>query len=106
MDINDIQDKIKKVKSLALYEPSELKYLNNSVVAKTMYDQGRVPNTPRRTNEDEDEEDEEVPYWRQRVTCNVCGKTHARSAVSKHKKSNYHKMHEKVNAKLREFILE
>lgn len=90
---------IKKKKGLGLYEPEELKHLDKSLIAKAIYNND--------TKEEPKEEIiEDVPYWKQRLTCKICGKQYFRSATTKHRRTQYHKTYELINEKLRKFMLE
>lgn len=58
---------------------------------------------------EESEESEEVIIPKKKPTdrleCPICGKTYTRSNSGHHKKTNYHKMYEKANNKLRKLLL-
>lgn len=43
--------------------------------------------------------------WSDRITCKICGKTYLQSNSTWHKKSNFHKLHEKLNDKMREIFI-
>lgn len=43
--------------------------------------------------------------WSDRITCKICGKEYMRSNSSSHKKTNHHKLHEQMNNKIRDILI-
>ena len=41
-----------------------------------------------------------------RLECDICGKTYTRSSSTHHKRTQYHQAHLKINKKLRELLIE
>lgn len=99
MDIKEKQNKIKKTKNLIEYEPEVLKYLDESCVAKAIYKQEEEKEQPPKENPD-------VPYWKQRIKCDICGKEYFRSGTTKHRSTQHHKTYMMINDKMRKFILD
>lgn len=98
MDITDKQEKIKKNKGIILYNKEEFDYLDNSTIAKAMYNHSKQKIK-------KDEKDEDIPYWKQRITCDICGKQYYRSGVTKHRSTQHHKTYMLINEKLRNLML-
>lgn len=94
-----------KRKGLGLYEPGELKNLDKSLMMQAIVKEYNGKNEKPKKEKNE-QANEEVPYWKERLTCQICGKTYFRSAGTKHRRTNHHKIYEKMNEKIRKFVLE
>ena len=51
---------------------------------------------------------EEKPksHWSDKVKCSICDKVYTRSGSANHKKTQYHQVHVKINAKLKRLLLD
>lgn len=92
MSYFDIQSKIKSNKNLTDYDVNELNYVMRPV-GKALY-KGR--GRPRK-------EDKAQPS--DRVKCSICSKVFVRSGRTNHNNTEYHKVHSKMNKKLRELLI-
>ena len=80
---------IKKQKSLPLYEVDTIKEIIKPI-GRTIYN-GEIQNGS---------------SWNDNVICKICGKRYKRSNVTNHKKTQWHKIHDKMNDKLKKLLLE
>jgi|ERR1700759_5798595 len=99
MEFIKIQDNLKKGYGLNNYSIEELKYLNKplgkAIYTSTIKNKGRP-----RKNENEKCKPSD------RIICEICNKEYTRSASFKHKSTQYHQLHERMNKKLRKVLLE
>lgn len=93
MSIPEIQEKIKNNKSLAFYEKNELKYVQKPL-GKAIYKNNN--NTKKNINCDPND----------KIECPICKIIFSRSNRSKHNKTKIHQVYEKINIKLRDFIID
>lgn len=91
-NIEKIQKKIKYDKNIVNYEPEEIEYLQKPI-GKAIYI-GR----PKKR-----EEDKAKPT--DRIKCEICSKEFYRSGRANHKKTAYHKAHERMNSTLRKVLI-
>ena len=88
--IQKIQTELKKGKSLTLLDKNELLYAQKPI-GTSLY----------MSSIDSIEE----PYKNNQIRCKICGKKYSKTNGWGHRKTNYHKMHENINIKLRNMLL-
>lgn len=54
----------------------------------------------------EDDKPKKKAHWSDIISCKECGKQYMRSSVSAHKKTQYHKIYEHMNKKLKKLLIE
>lgn len=92
-----VQENLKKGLSLTNYSEEELKYLQKPI-GKAIY-KNSTKGRPRK-------QEHEKCKPTDKITCEICGKTYIRSGSAAHKITNYHKLHERMNTKLRKILLD
>lgn len=99
MDIKEIQQNLKKGLSLTTYSEDELRYvqkpIGKALYKSTLQKRGR----PRINKNDKCKPND-------KVQCKICNKIYTRSGSTKHKKTQYHQLHEKMNIKLRKVLMD
>lgn len=106
MNIRDIQNNLQKGKSLTQYNPEEIKYAQKPV-GKAFYKSGLIEN-------DQEEKIDLSPKSklnkkkseRDKIKCDICGIKYTRSNKYGHVRTKVHKLHEKMNSKLRKILLD
>lgn len=51
-------------------------------------------------------EPDEKTSPKDKIVCDICGRTFTRSGRTNHKRSQFHKAHEKINRKLKELLID
>src|ERR1700677_1702569 len=92
--VDVLHTSIKENKGLSQYTSEELKYVQKPL-GKAIYKCRR----PKK-------EDSEKCHWSDKVKCDTCGKTFMRSARTAHNNTNFHKIHIKMNDKLKKLLIE
>jgi hypothetical protein len=119
-EIQSIQRKIKKGKSLPLYEVEELQYMQKPI-GKALYKhylgEPTELTTDKRIIKDKSEiiipvkksvgrpKSENPTHWSDRIKCKICNKIFIRSARSKHSKTEVHQAYAKMNEKMMQFMI-
>lgn len=98
-DYLKIRKKLSEKKSLPLYEPEELKYLDKPL--------GKAAYLGRKTSINDDERKRKgiKANWWDRIECNICGVEFTRSARSKHNRTKQHQIYKKIDKKMRKVLL-
>lgn len=99
MDIKEIQENLKKGLSLTTYSEDELRYIQKPI-GKALYNSTLQKKGRPRKNENNKCKPTD------KVKCKICGKIYIRCGSSRHKKTQYHQLHEKVNIKLRKILMD
>ena len=92
--MDKIQKNLKEKKELVQYDEDELKYVQKPL-GKAIYKAGR----PKKS-------DDEKAKWNDKIKCSICNKEYIRSASNAHKITQYHKIHSKMNDKLKKLLIE
>lgn len=91
MSIIEAQQELKTNKSLPLCDISTLKYVQKPI-GKAIY-KGRVPK-------------EQYADPKDKINCDICGKTYTRSNKNAHIKTNHHQIYSKMNKKMAKLLLD
>ena len=92
-----IQDKIKHDKIVVDYKVDELKYLKKPI-GKALYKYSENEKLPLRKKN--------IPKWKEKVKCVVCGGMYMRSSKTRHEWTQRHKIYNNVNTKIVSLLTE
>jgi|ERR1700761_1830550 len=92
--LEHLQNSLSEKKGLARYNPEEIMYATTPI-GKAIYDSGP-----------DNYDDNSKSHWSDRIECKLCGKIYTRSTSSRHKKTQYHRIYEEMNNKLRMILLD
>lgn len=93
MNYKRAQKQLLSGKGLGIVDTDTIKYVAEPIGAAIVRGRGRPKaETPAK--------------WSDRIKCKICGKEYTRSAVMAHKATQFHKLHEKFDEKIRKIMLE
>lgn len=99
-NIQEMKELLREGKGITTQDINALKYAIESPIGNSIYEDSL---------RDSDEEEVVVPKkrakWNDIIECKVCGKKFTRSARTNHCKTQYHQLHENINAKLKDLLL-
>jgi len=90
-----IQKQVQKQKGLTQYSNEKLIYIQKPI-GKAIY---KSKERPKKSEENK-------AKWNDKVKCDRCGKEFIRSSRTTHNKTQYHKIFDKMNNKLQDFLLQ
>lgn len=93
MNYKKIQKELLSGKSLPLCSDEAIKYVKEPIGSAIIKSRGR----PKLEN---------PSHWSDRVKCKICGKEYTRSAITAHKKTQYHKIYKRMDKKFRKILLD
>lgn len=100
-NINEMKEKLREGKSITIQDNNLLKYAIIDPIGNSIYNDSL-------DNKSEDD-CEIIPKkkakWSDIIECKTCGKKFTRSARTNHCKTQYHQLHESINAKLKDLLL-
>lgn len=88
-----MEEKIENNKAITEYNDKEIHYIKTPI-GKTLY-----------LKKPTEKKQKEKCKPSDRLKCDICGKEFFRSGRSNHNKTQFHKTHELVNKKIREFLI-
>lgn len=88
------QHQLLKQKGLGTVDNETIKYLRHPIGKSIALSLGKPSMKPKKKC-----------HWSDRIKCKICGKTYVRSACTKHKSTEYHKLYERFDEKIRNIML-